>query len=654
MNDDRIIHYLRRRGRVTPPHDLVANVMAAIDRPAVAPARFSPYLPAFMALGAAAVIAVLALVIGAARDIGPTPTTSAGPSPAASEATVDQLRAAVTAAVDVLRSQAGVEGMGTYKVRDELGSVSWFSWRPNGDQVVVNRSDVDVTESGWWLDPDGAPPSRSTNVSTTIQVLVGSSYFFTRGDVGGDDAWISGLREGSPDVLGIPFPAALDGQIDPWMGEFALTLQGEASVRALGDAGEVWTLVRPVREGSLVQEFDIGPDGALRSMVHELVDVEPTVDERPITSARIELTVLRDPEPIAVPDTDVPPDPAALGMPDLELAPGPREADIDYRAYLEDVLEALEALHWNSGEIDWEAARSAAFDGLPDDPPAAQAHARIRSAIQTFDVFGTAFVRPQDVPPQGASGDGEPSELPVADRLGAIGRLTLPSAGDSVSADAVRAYVGAARTSMAAVEAGEPACGWVVDLRDYAGGAWGPPMLALGGLIGEGRVVTFASLGGEWNLEIDASGLVTVAGFDESDMPVRSPYFVATESVDEFAEIVEAEPPHRPAIGGPPVAVLVGSGTARGGEQTVVAFLGRPSTRVFGGPTAGEPIVAPNYRLTDGAVLRVPTWVPVARDGTRHETNILPDEVVGDTRAGGTDAVLDAALAWLAGLSGCP
>ena len=344
---------------------------------------------------------------------------------------------------------------------------------------------------------------------------------------------------------------------------------------------------------------------------------------------------------------------------DIGPAPSPSASDgeavqsVDYRAYVGDVLDALEVLHWNSGDIDWEAARSAALDGLPDDPPADQAYARIRAAIETFDFFSTVFVRPQDVPSEVTSGDGEPLQLPVAGRLGAVGHVALPSPGDSVSADAVGAYVRAGRTVMAAVEAVEPACGWVVDLRDYAGGAWGPPMLVLGGLIGEGRVVTFASQSGEWGLDIDANGNVTVGGFDESDLPLPSPYFANAETEDEFARIVESEPPHVPAISEPPVAVLVGNGTARGGEETLVAFLGRPSTRVFGGPTAGEPIVAPNLPMTDGAALRVPTWVPVDREGTRHTTNILPAEAVGDTRASGGDSVLDAAVDWLEGQAGC-
>jgi hypothetical protein len=655
VSDEQLIEYLRSRGRVEAPAGLVESVSAAVDAAPAAPARFSAYLPAFVAVCAAAAAAVLALILGPGLNVGPAPTSSTAPTTTASEATVDELRAAVTAAVDELRSQPGVEGIGTYRVRDELGSASWFSWRPNGDQVVVNRSDIDVTESGWWLGSDDEPPARGENVQTTIQVLAGSSYYFTRGDLSGEDGWVAGLRSGSPDVLGVPFPAALDGRMEPWQGAFVLTLEGDATVRPGDDGGETWTLTRPIREGSLVQEFDIGPDGALRSMTHDLIGVEPTLDERPITSALIELTILDDPEPIPAPDVDSPPDPAAFGMPDLPLAAGPADADIDYRAYVEDALDVLEAYYWDSANVDWETARAVALDELPDEPTADQAHARIRRATETFGAFNTAFVRPQDVPTGGGDGSGADSgESPVGERLGTIGLVVLPSP-PSAGTDTLLEYLRAAHEEMAAADA-TPACGWIVDLRDYDGYAWGPAMYALGGLLGDGRVVSFRSPTGEWWLEVDDDGAVSSGGFDDSGDPIDSPYIETpgeAERDEELTEAIASVPPHVPSIRDAPVAVLVGNATRSGGEQTLVAFLGRPATRVFGGPTTGSPIVAPNLSMADGAVLRIPIWVPVDRTGAAHTTNITPDEVIGDTRSLGSDAVLDAAVQWLQGEQGC-
>jgi carboxyl-terminal processing protease len=658
VTDERIIEYLRSRGAAAPPADLVRSVMAAVDADPGQRSRFGAALPVLVAAGAAAVIFVLALLFGLGRDVGPAPTPFATPSPDALAVTVDELQQAVAAAVDILRESPGVEGTGASHVLDELGSATWFSWRPGGDQVVVTRMDVGVTQSAWWLDPDAGPPARGENVATTIQVLSGDTYYRAAEEIGGEAGWSTEDRLTAPDVLGVPFPAILDGAVEPWGASFATSVEGEASVASLADGGALWTLTRPYRTGSVIDEFDIGPDGDLRSMSTEFVDVDPSLEDAPfITSSLVELTFLEDPEPIPAPDVDAVPDPTDFGLPaDFPLG-GAESAMIDYRAYVEDVLAALEAYHWDSANIDWGVARSAALDGLPEDPTMDQAHARIQAAIGTFDVFNTVFVRPQDVPPGGIDGTGAVStSLPEGERLGNVGYVTLPPPAE-YSPSAFGEYLQATRDAMAAIDAAQPACGWVADLRDHDASAWGPSAFALGGLFGEGRIVTFRSPAGEWWLETDDAGIVSSGGFDGSEDPIDSPYIASYGSEVQrdarLAEAIAAEPPHVIRVSDAPVAVLVSNATASGGEQTVVAFLGRPSTRVFGAPTGGMPIVAPNLRMADGAVLRIPTWIPVDRDGTAHTGNIVPDEVIGDTRASGSDAILDAALEWLADQPGC-
>lgn len=652
MSERVVLDYLRSRSRVEPPSGFVRSVMTAIDDAPPARSWASAFLPAAAVAGVVAVVAVMALLLGQGLNVGPGPNESPESTSSAMTTTVDDLRTAVTEALEELRSHDGVEGVGTYYVFDAVGGASWFSWRPGGDQVVVNRTDLDVTESGWWLNPDAEPPARGERVETTIQVITEGSYYFTRGAVDAADGWISALQDGSPEVLGVPFPAALDGRVDPWQSDFVLTLEGTASRVTQADGGVQWTLVRTVREGSLVQRFDVGPHGELRAVFHELVGAVLTPDDRAITSSLIELTVLDDPEPIATPDVDSPPDPAVFGMPDLPLAAAQPVAGIDYREYVQVVLDYMEAYHWNSAEIDWAAARAEALDGLPADPEAKQAYQRIQNAIATFGGSGVVFVRPQDVPPTDEPAPG-PMAAPESARMGDIGYVLVPTPPMS-GADALREYLRAGRLAIAAVEKDAPACGWIVDLRDHAGGAWGPPIAVLGGLLGEGRALTFASGSAEWWLEIEADGLVTSAGFDDSDVLVDSAYIEASSERDqEIIDAFAAEQPYVPEVDGAPVAVLIGNGTVTGGEQTVVAFMGREGTRLFGGPTGASPIVAPNVRMTDGATLRVPTWVPIDRERGRHTASILPDESVGDTRATGTDAVLDAARTWLEQQDAC-
>jgi hypothetical protein len=656
--DEPIIDYLRARGRERPPDGFVSSVMAAIDDPGPSRSPFAAWMPAVAIATGVAVIAAVALFIGQGPNVGPGPSPATNsPTPSASvEPTIDDLGVALLDAVDVLRAAPGVEGRQQVEIDGVIGAVTWFDWRANGDQVLVQRQDLDVTETGWWMVTDGAPPATGQRIYTFIQAKVGDESFFT--NEAGDwqvAARDDGFRTGA---LGL---AILDGAILPWrpLDGLVSSLDDPSEARIerddLPDGGVEWQLESEWTGAPLIQRWTIGPGGELRSWTFEREDrsVDPDGDfNANATHGWLQYTIT-DGDPIEPPDVERVPDPASFGLPaDFPLGPG-IEAEIDYRAYVEAALDALEAYHWNSANIDWATARAAALDGLPAEPTQDQAHARIQRAIGTFDAFNTVLVRPRDVPPGGQAGGDASFAVPSVERIGAVAHLALPAPGGS---DDLADYVGAAAEAMAAAETAEPACGWVVDLRDYDGGAWGPPMLATAGLLGDGRAVTFRSPAGEWWLEIDDAGVVTADGFDAADDKIDSPY-IATYGAEiqrdrSLASAIGEEASYRPA-GDVPVALLVGNGTISGGEQTLVAFLGRESTRTFGAPTGGRPIVAPNVEMADGAVLRIPTWVPVDRDGTAHAANVMPDELIGDTRATGSDAILEAALAWLQEQPGC-
>ena len=197
MSDERVIEYLRFRGQAQPPTDLVPRIMAAVDTAPVSRSPFAAFLPAAVAVGVVAIVATIALILGQDPNVGPGPTesTEAQPSPAS----VEELRAALESATEVLRHAPGVEGIGTASVLDELSAATWFSWRPNGDQVVITRTDVDVAQTAWWLDPDGEPPARGENITTTIHVLVGDESYVTEGE-----AWVAGSRNEAPPGVTIP------------------------------------------------------------------------------------------------------------------------------------------------------------------------------------------------------------------------------------------------------------------------------------------------------------------------------------------------------------------------------------------------------------------------------------------------------------------
>lgn len=321
MNDQHIVDYLRSRGQVEPPLDLTRSVMAAVE---TAPARrswFSAYMPAFAAVGAVAVVALLAALTGPGRDVGPPPKRSPTSSASATEqVTAGALEAAVTDALDRLAQAPGVQGSVTSTIEEYVASATWFDWRPNGDQVVVTRTDTDVS-TGWWTDPDGEPLTVGERVETVISIRVGDEFYTSQ-----NDAWVSDA-EAPRGPLSF-WTGVLEDRI-PIVGGFPAGAQADR--RDLADGTTVWVLVSGSDDGRTITEWTIGPGGVLRS-VSTATEQAPTVEQGGSMSATVEFTPLEDPEPIPTPDIDAAPDPSRFGVPDdfpLPMDTG-AASDIDY------------------------------------------------------------------------------------------------------------------------------------------------------------------------------------------------------------------------------------------------------------------------------------------------------------------------------------
>ena len=650
MSERVVVDYLRTRGRSEPPPGLVRSVMVAIDEAPPARSWFSAFVPAAAVAGVMAAIAVTALLLGEHQNVGPGPSELTTPSPSASEATFGELEAAVTAATDRL-AEGAVEGRQNFHIEEYLASATWFDWRPSGDQVVITREDIDVT-APWWTDPEGEPLTVGKRVDTRIAVIVDSALYRSE-----DSAWVVEDPPGGPLTWGV---GMLSGQI-PAVGAPGPDADVRVTRRHLDDGGELWTL-ELVEDGYTPSaEWLIGGDGVLDSYTANGpqltiggIDVRLTPDQGHPTGATrsvIEFTPVEAAEPILAPDIDSAPAAGDFGLPaDFPLATSGPDARIDYREYVEVALDALETYHWNAENVDWAAVRSVALDGLPDEPTAAGAHQRVTAAIQTFDTFNTAFVRPRDVPSSDVA-DG-PMELPASDRIDDIAIVGLPPATGS-QPEALREYLMTARVEMEAADSPEPACGWVVDVRALSGGASGPLFSAVGGLLGEARVITFDSAVSDWWVDVDAAGTVSFGSEERRSELLESPMFAAAAAAEDrertaWEAVLRNEPPYRPAAEDPPVVILTSNVTSSAGEQLVVAFQGRPLTRTIGGVTAGSPHSLLALRMADGAQLRMPTATPVDRDGTPYDGVVIPDDIAPDR-----DVAVDAAVQWLESHPGC-
>ncbi|MCX8088888.1 MAG: S41 family peptidase [Meiothermus ruber] len=209
-----------------------------------------------------------------------------------------------------------------------------------------------------------------------------------------------------------------------------------------------------------------------------------------------------------------------------------------------------------------------------------------------------------------------------------FGYLDLPrhSLADARQLD----YARQVQQAIRAVDAQMP-CGWVVDLRNNAGGLFYSMLLGVGPLLGEGYV----------------GGLV---GPKSKEQWIYQDGKVLVRSGDATKVMVQLEQPYRLRTVNSPVAVLMGPETTSAGEALVIAFKGRPNTRFFGEPSYGFTTALRMFELPDGARIAIAVAFFADREGQPYDQQLEPDENLF-TEWGffqnEKDEVLQGALVWL-------
>jgi carboxyl-terminal processing protease len=170
--------------------------------------------------------------------------------------------------------------------------------------------------------------------------------------------------------------------------------------------------------------------------------------------------------------------------------------------------------------------------------------------------------------------------------------------------------------------------GWVVDVRRNPGGNVWPMLAGVGPVLGEGEVNSSVSAEGEKIATVYRNGQALYGSW-------------VTAQVDE---------PYRLKRPAPPVAVLTSQLTRSSGEHVVLAFRGRPRTRSFGEPSAGDPTANAGKVFSDGAALFLTVAFGTDRTGRSYDGPLEPDhplKIDWMLLGTGQDPVLQAALKWL-------
>ncbi len=304
--------------------------------------------------------------------------------------------------------------------------------------------------------------------------------------------------------------------------------------------------------------------------------------------------------------------------------------EITPRAYLDHALGLMRTKGIYADRVDWPSVRSEADRLSRRATTAADTHVAVGYAVRRLRKAGdlhAGFLDGEALRAQSAWRDAPESPPPRVVVRRRVGYVHLPPIGSAPEAANSRRYEAAALSRISALQTKEHPCGWVIDLQENTGGDMYPMLLAVGPILGEGRLIGFAdrSRPGHWVSYRNGT-------LESDEGVVRAPREV---------------PDLRPR---PPVAVVTSLDTASSGEAVAVAFRGRPSTRTFGTPTAGAPNSPQSFPLSDGAALRISTHLDVDRTGTVYRRSLEPD-VYAPTY--GYYAPKEVAARWVRATPGC-
>jgi C-terminal processing protease CtpA/Prc len=298
--------------------------------------------------------------------------------------------------------------------------------------------------------------------------------------------------------------------------------------------------------------------------------------------------------------------------------------------YLDDALDVMRQQSIKRQTIDWDALRNSMRNWARGAQTMKDSYFSIRATLSRLKDRHSNFFTPERAAAlRETSGPTRtPSPPPTGMVLdGSFGYLNIPF---FVSMNATQATRCAddVQTLIAGLDSSE-LCGWIVDLRQNGGGNVFPMIAGVGPILGEGN----------------AGGGITADG-----TRMYYTYRDGQSGIGDSAAVRVSREPYTLISPMSSVAVLIGPQTGSSGEQTALAFIGRPATRTFGLPSAGLTTGNATHILSDGAMLNLTVTTMTDRSGRAYGEAIEPDERVEADPPGtplSDQIVVKSAIAWL-------
>ena len=243
---------------------------------------------------------------------------------------------------------------------------------------------------------------------------------------------------------------------------------------------------------------------------------------------------------------------------------------LDPHAYLEHALGLMRSRAVYTPAGGWDVVTAHAKQMAASAKSPADTYPALEYVIDRLrragDRWHAIFMNPQSSRLEGKLNESASPGSPPTVSLAAprVGLVTLPAISSSPSSPDGRRYARSALSAIVALRHRSDICGWVIDVRGDEGGDLSTMLLAVGPILGSGRVIGFTGKGKPtaW-VTYRAETLSGLGQHPSAPIDVRD--FTPT----------------------PAVAVLTGPNTVSAGEAVAIGFHGRPNTRSFGGTSGG-------------------------------------------------------------------
>ena len=295
------------------------------------------------------------------------------------------------------------------------------------------------------------------------------------------------------------------------------------------------------------------------------------------------------------------------------------------KRYLDEALDLMATRSVDRRRVDWAALRRELMRQVSGARTPSDTYPAIYAALVALGNPHSVFLPPQPATDQGPAfpGAGPPGRVPKGTPVAPnLAQLAIP--GIFGPEQAVLEYVRAGTAAVAVLDAAGP-CGWIVDLREDDGGNMWPMLVVVAPLLGSGTFGFFEDADGHrspWGLR------------DGAPVLDGKPFY--TELRHEY-RLQRPRPTGRGADR---------AADHESGEAVLIAFKGRPDTRVFGHPTAGLASANAGFALSDGATLLLTTANDVDRLGRVYGNSPIPPDAPPDDAVAG-DPTVHAATTWL-------